>query len=155
MNSYFVPRKLTVRNSVMQIGNNTSKTEASIQSRTALTAREMENLVTDQLEAAQPREHIRENFWVLQQVRDEDVSIKQEEKRANVATIRKKKANRCFCTTIWFESQDWYSTGHGSHSPLPDDGDKSMMDLAQSLQTLGVHASGSHADVVRTYTDLV
>ena len=47
----FVPRKLTVRDSVMQIVNNTSKSEVSIQSRTALNAGEMENLATDQLEA--------------------------------------------------------------------------------------------------------
>ena len=38
-----VPRKVAVRDPVMQIGNNTSKSEASIQSRTALNAGEMEN----------------------------------------------------------------------------------------------------------------
>ena len=53
----FVPRKLTVRDSVMQIGNNTSKSAASIQNKTALNAREMESLVTDQFEAVQQREH--------------------------------------------------------------------------------------------------
>ena len=47
----FVPRKLTVRDSVTQIGNNTSKSGASIQSRTALNVGEMENLAT--LEAVQ------------------------------------------------------------------------------------------------------
>ena len=83
------PRKLTVRDSVMQIGNNTLKSEASIQSRTALNAGEMENLVTDHLEAVQQREHgnTRE-FQGTQQVRDEDVSIKKEKNRANVATTR-------------------------------------------------------------------
>ena len=40
-----------------QIGSNTSKSEASIQSRTALNVGEMENLVTDQLDAVQQREH--------------------------------------------------------------------------------------------------
>ena len=39
----FVPMKLTVQDSVMQIGNNTSKSEAPIQSRTALNPGEMEN----------------------------------------------------------------------------------------------------------------
>ena len=53
----FVPMKLTVQDSVMQIGNNTSKSEGPIQSRTALNAGEMENLVTDQLEAVQQRKH--------------------------------------------------------------------------------------------------
>ena len=42
----FVPRKLTVRDSVTQVGNNTSKSGG-----------ETENLVTDQLEAVQQREH--------------------------------------------------------------------------------------------------
>ena len=46
MNSY-VPRKLTVRESVTQIENDTSKSEAKIQIRTALNAGEMENVVTD------------------------------------------------------------------------------------------------------------
>ena len=36
-------------------------------------------------------------------------------------------------------SQDWYSAGHGSHTPQQDDGDKPMMDLVQSLQTWYVH----------------
>ena len=74
-----------------QIGNNTSKSGVSIQSKTALNVGEMESLATDQLEAIQQREHreIRETFWVREQVRDEDVSIKKEKKRANVATTRR------------------------------------------------------------------
>ena len=52
-----VPRKLTLRDSVMQIGNNTSKSVASIQKVTALNAGEMENVVADRLEARQQREH--------------------------------------------------------------------------------------------------
>ena len=43
--------------------------------------------------------------------------------------------SQSFCTTILFKSQDWCSTGHGSHTPLQDDGYMPMMDLAQSLQT--------------------
>ena len=31
--------------------------------------------------------------------------------------------------------QDWYSTDHGSHTPLQDDGDEPMMDLVKGLQT--------------------
>ena len=52
-----VPRKLTLRDSVMQIGNNTSKSEASIQKVTALNVGEMDNVVADRLEARQQREH--------------------------------------------------------------------------------------------------
>ena len=49
------------------------------------------------------------------------------------------KANRCFCTTILFKLQDWYGTGNGYHTSLQDDGNKPMMDLAQSLQTWCVY----------------
>ena len=31
--------------------------------------------------------------------------------------------------------QDWYSADHGSHTPLPDDGDRPRMDLVTGLQT--------------------
>ena len=31
--------------------------------------------------------------------------------------------------------QVWYSTDHGSHTPLQDDGDEPMMDLVTELQT--------------------
>ena len=53
----FVPMKLAVRDSVAQIGNHISKSEASIQSGIALNAGETENSVTDQLEAGQQREY--------------------------------------------------------------------------------------------------
>ena len=52
-----VPRKLTVRDSVMQIENDTSKSKASMQIRTALNDGEIKSLVTDQLEAVQQKEH--------------------------------------------------------------------------------------------------
>ena len=54
-----IPMKRVVRDSVAQIGNHTSKSEASIQSRTALNAGETENYLTDRLEAEQEREHKR------------------------------------------------------------------------------------------------
>ena len=60
-----------------QIENDISKSEASIQIRTAVNAGEMENLVTDQLEAVQQREHRdTRDFLGTEEVRDEDVSIK-------------------------------------------------------------------------------
>ena len=31
--------------------------------------------------------------------------------------------------------KDWYSTDHGCHTPLQDDGDEPMMDLVTGLQT--------------------
>ena len=47
----FVPMKRAVRDSVAQIGNHTSKSEALIQSGTALNAGESENSLMDHLEA--------------------------------------------------------------------------------------------------------
>ena len=35
--------------------------------------------------------------------------------------------------------QDWYSTDHGSHTPLQDEGDEPMMDLVTGLQTRCEH----------------
>ena len=137
----FVPRKLTVRDSVTQIGNNTSKSGASTQSRTALNAGETENLVMDQLEALQRREHRDTRDFLGTRTNSRRRCQYQEGKEAReCCNNAQNKANRCFCTTILFNSQDWYSTGHGSHTPLQDDGDESMMDLARNLQTLCVHA---------------
>ena len=31
--------------------------------------------------------------------------------------------------------QDWYSTDHGSHTPLQDDGDEPMVDLVKGRET--------------------
>ena len=47
--SEFVPRKRSVQDSVPQIGNHTSKSEALIQSETASNAGETENCSTDHL----------------------------------------------------------------------------------------------------------
>ena len=74
-----VTMKRAVRDSVAQIGNHTSKSEASIQSVTAWTVGETENSWTDRLEAGQQREHKdMRDFWIQEQVRDEDFSIKKE-----------------------------------------------------------------------------
>ena len=39
--------------------------------------------------------------------------------------------------------QDWYSTDHGSHTPLHDEGDEPMMDLVTGLQTRREHGDMS------------
>ena len=128
--------KLTVRDSVTQVGNHTSKSEASIQSRTALNAGETESSVTDQMEAGQRREYKDTRDFL-----DTRTSSRRRCQYQEGEELRKccNKADRCFCTTTLFKSQDWYSTGHGSRTPLQDDGDKPMKDLAQSLQTWYVH----------------
>ena len=135
----------------MEIGNNTSKSEALIQSRTALKAGEMENLVTEQLEAVLRREHrdTREFPGTGKSSRRRCQYHEGKEAR-DCCNNTQNKADRCFCTTILFKSQGWYSTGHGSHASLQDEGGKPMMDLEQSLQTLGLHLFGRYADVVRT-----
>ena len=84
----FVSRKRAVRDLVAQIGNHTSKSEASIQSETALNAGETENYSTDQLEARHQREHkdVR-YFWIPEQVQDEDFSTKKEKNCANTGKM--------------------------------------------------------------------
>ena len=120
----FVPMKRAARDSVAQIENHTSKSEASIQSVTALNVGETVNSLTDRLEAGQQREHKdMRYFWIQEQVRDEDFSIKKEKNCANVGT------KPIFVSSLQqhCKLQDWYSTDHGSHTPLQDDGDEPMM----------------------------
>ena len=64
---------------------------------------------------------------IQEHVRDEDFSIKKEKNCANVGT---KPIFQRYC-----KLQDWYSTDHGSHTPLQDEGDEPMTDLAPRLQT--------------------
>ena len=81
-----------MRVSVTQIGNNISKSEASIQIRTALHAGEMENLVTDQLEAVQQREHRYARLSGYRNQFETRMSVsRREKKRAKVSTMRKTK----------------------------------------------------------------
>ena len=111
MNSYLFQKKLPVRDSVTQIGNDTSKSGAQREKRDT---RDFLGTGTSWRRRCQYQEG------------------KEERKCCNKT---QNKANRCFCTEILFKLQDWYSTGHGSHTPPQDNGDKPMMDLAQSLQT--------------------
>ena len=120
-----------------QIGNNISKSEASIQSRTALNAGETENSLTKQLEAIQRYARLPGCTGTSSRRRCQYQEGKEARECCNNA---QNKATRCFCFSILCKSQDWCCTGHGSQTPLQDDGDKPMMDLAQHLQTLGMHA---------------
>ena len=98
------------------------------------------NLVTDPLEAVQQRKH-RDTRDVLGTGTSSRRRCQYQEgqEARECCKNTQNKYNRCFCTTILFNSQDWYCTGHGSYTPLQNVGDKPMMDLAQSLQTLYVH----------------
>ena len=138
----FVPSKLTVRDSVMQIGNNTSKSKASIHSRTALNAGETENLVTDQLEAVQQREHRDTQQFLGTGKSSRRRCQYQEGKEARECCNNKQNQIQSLLLVEQYCSNRkiGVSTGHGSHTPLQNDGNKLIMDLAQRLQTLGVHA---------------
>ena len=97
---------------------------------------------------------IRETFWVLEQVRDEDVSIKKEKKRANVATIRKTKP--IVASVLQHRSNSkigipqamvahsisrwWWRANDGSGAKSAGSGRARI---------------GRYADVVRTYTEMV
>ena len=121
-----VPRKLTVRDSVTQIENNTSKSEASIQGRTALNVGETETSLKDQLEAVQQREH--------RDTRD-FLGIGTSSRRRCQYQDGKEARKCCNNTQNCSNCKIGVTTGHGYHTPLQDDGNKPMMDLAQSLQT--------------------
>ena len=118
--------------------------------------------MTDQLEAIQQREHRDTRDFLGTGTSSRRGCQYQEGKEAReCCNNAQNKANRCFCTTILFKSRDWYSTGHGSHTPLQDDGYKPMMDQAQSLQTVYVHTLADmqtwyvHTQTWYVHTDLV
>ena len=101
---------------------------------TALNVGETENSLTDRLKAGQQREHKDMLYFRTQeQVREEDFSIKKEKNCANVGM------KPIFASVLQqhCKLQGWYSTDHGSHTPLQDDGDEPMMDLARGCR-LGV-----------------
>ena len=109
-----------------QIGNHISKSEASIQSVTALTIVETENFLTDRLKARHQREHKDVRYsWIQEQVRDEDFSIKKGKNYANVGTkpIFASVLQCCSKCKIGI-LQDC-----GSHTPLQDEGEEPRMDL--------------------------
>ena len=115
-----------------QIGNHTWKSEASIQSETALNAGEKENSSKDILEARNQREHKDVRcFWIPEQVQDEDFSIKKEKNCANcgkmpiIAPVLQCCSN-CKIGIL----QD-----HGSHTPRQDERSSPVMVLVTALQT--------------------
>ena len=107
-------------NSITQIASHTSKSEASIQSVTALNIGETENSLTDQLEASQQGEHKDMPYlWILEHVRDENFSIKKEKNCVNIGT------EPIFTSVLLLQCcklQVWYS-----NTPLQDDEDESKM----------------------------
>ena len=94
--------KLTVRDSVAQIGTHTSKSEASIQSGTALNAGETDNSLTDRLEAEQQRN------TKMYETLDTRTSSRRRLQYQEGEELRKcwKEANRCFSTAMLFKLQE-------------------------------------------------
>ena len=89
---------------------------------TALNAGETENSLTDRLEAEQQREHKdMRDFWIQEQVQDEDFSIKKEKNCANVG----KKPIVASVLQCCSNCKIGILQDHGSHTPLQDEGDES------------------------------
>ena len=103
----------------VQIRNHSSKSEVLVQSEAALNAGETESYSMDQLEAIHQREHKDARYFRLpEQVQEEDVSIKKEK---NCTNIGKKPiiASVLQCDS---NSKIGILRGHGSHTPLQDEG---------------------------------
>ena len=115
-----------------QIGNNTSKSGASIQSRTPFECWRNGEFVDGSIGSSTAKRTQRHARLSGSRRRCQYQEGKEARKCCNNT---QNNANRCFSATILFKLKGRYSTGHGSHIPLQDDGEKPMMDLAQSLQT--------------------
>ena len=141
---------------VTYIGNNTSKSGASIQSRTAFECWRNREFGDGSIGSITARRTQRcERLYGYRNKFDTKMSDQEGKDVRECYNNTQNKANRCFCTTMLFKSQGWYSTGHGSHTPLQDDGVEPMLDLARNLQySICIHFSRC-ADLVRTYTELV
>ena len=95
------------------------------------------NSLTDRLGAGQRTKHIDTRyFWIKERVQDGDLSIKKVLTAKNCADVGtmpvSASAQQQHCKFL----QDWYSTDHGSHTPLHDEGDEPMMDLVTGLQPI-------------------
>ena len=130
----FVPRKRVVQDSVAQIGNHSSKSEALVQSETALDAGETKNYSTDQLEAKHQRGHKDARyFWIPEQVQDEDFNSKKENisqilerdqsllQHCNVVQIARSALYKTMDPTLHYKVKaDEVSDGSGEKNCNPD-----------------------------------
>ena len=84
------------------------------------------NSLTDRLGARQRTKHA-----VLLDTRTSSRWRPQHQESAYGEELRRccNEASLCFSTITLRILQDWYSTDHGSHTPLEDEGDEPMMDL--------------------------
>ena len=85
--------------------------------------------LTDRLGAGERTKHIDTRyFWIQARVQDGDFSIKKCLQRRTAQMLERSQSLLQYYNDI-ASLQDWYSTDHGSHTPLQDDGDEPMMDL--------------------------
>ena len=68
-------------------------------------------------------------FWKQERVLDGHLSIKKALSAKNCADVGTKPAPQHHNNTA--SLQDWYSTDHGSHTPLHDEGDEPLMYLVK------------------------
>ena len=102
------------------------------------------NSSTDRLGAGQRTKHIDTRYlWILERVQDGDLSIKKVLSAKNCADVGKNQFLLQYCNNI-ASLQDWYSTDHGSHTPLQDEGTTDPESKAQ-MQTV-VNVDREHRD---------
>ena len=112
---------------MVQIRNHHSKSEVLIQSETALNAGEEDHSM-DQLEATHQRKHKDARyFWIPEQVQGKDFSMKKEKNCANIGRMPITASVLQCCSN----GKMGVLQGHGSHTPLPDEGEAPMMDLVK------------------------
>ena len=95
----------------------------------------MANILTDRLGAGQRTKHIDTRyFWVQERVQDGDLNINKEPSAKTAQVMERSQSLLQYYNNIG-SLQKWYSTHHGSHTPLQDDGDDPMMDLVTGMHT--------------------
>ena len=112
------------------------------------------NSLTDRFGARQRTKHIDTRyFWIQERVQDGDVSIRKVATAKNCADVGTKKQSLLQYYNNIASLQDWYSTDHGSHPPLLDEGAADQESKAQK-QTV-VNVDREHRDGCASWVKLV
>ena len=133
----FAPMKRAVRDPVAQIGNHTSKSEASIQSGTALNAGGTENSLDGSIGSRTAQGTRR--YARLLDTRNKfkmEASVSRKRRLAQMLESSQSFASVLQCCS---NCKIGILQDHGSHTPLQDEGEEPMMGLASSLQTRYEH----------------
>ena len=93
------------------------------------------NSLTDRLEAGQRTKYTYARFfWIQERAQDGDLSVKKVLTVKNCADVGTQPVSASILQQRC-KFAGWYSSDHGSHTPLQDDGDGPMMYLVTGLQT--------------------